>query len=128
MSWFDDFLNKFKPVGTNVIITIAGVNITQALGLQIIGWALANRVVLEAAGKDAFKNFLELWDQGKQDEAFEALLSSMDPDAVLAAITSDTAVDKTENDLHDSFKSSMIQFAFTVIEQTGMKVLIAALL
>jgi hypothetical protein len=127
-TWFDSLLDKFKIVGTDTSLTIAGVNVSQAMCIQIIGFLISNRAVLEAAGKEAFTDFLHLWGQGSREAAFQALLASQGPDAVIADIVQDTNADKIQNDLRDNFEKAMLQFTFAVVEQVGIKVLIAALI
>ena len=73
-------------------------------------------------------NCLDLFDRGQKEAAFQALLATMDANAIIAQMNMDAATLKMDNDQRDAFQKSLLQLLINTAEGLGPKILLAAIL
>ena len=128
VSWVEGIVSKLKPAISGIAVTVAGVNVTSSVALSLVTWLLSNRANLEFVGREAFHDFLDLFDQGKKEAAFQALLAGMDANAIIAQMNMDAAQLKADNDNRDQFIKNCEGLLLNIAEGLGPKILLAVIL
>ena len=129
VSFVDEMIKKLTPSNTSVLsFTIGSCNVSSSVALSMVAWLISNRMNLELVGKEAFHSFLDLFDRGQKEAAFQALLATMDANAIIAQMNMDAATLKMDNDQRDAFQKSLLQLLINTAEGLGPKILLAAIL
>ena len=129
ISFVDEMIKKLSPSNTSILsFTIGNVNVSSSVALSLVAWLLSNRTNLEFIGKESFHSFLDLFDRGQKEAAFQALLAKMDANAIIAQMNADAATLKMDNDARDAFFKSLEQLLINTAESLGPKILMAAIL
>ena len=92
-SFVDSLIAKLTPSVGASGICIGSVNVSSSIALSLAAWLISNRANLEFVGAEAFHDFLDLFDRGRKEAAFQALLGNMNANAIIAQMNMDAAAE-----------------------------------
>lgn len=128
-SWVDDLITKLEGATNGILTAKIGDETVEAfLGEQVIQFFKANRPLLISLGRDAFRSFLLLINENKEEEAFNLLVSKMEADSIIARMRMNAAQLKDHNDRRDAFHAALKKFALDTLTKLAQKLIIGLLL
>jgi hypothetical protein len=128
-SWVDNLITKLDGATNGILTAKIGDETVEAfLGEQVIQFFKTNKRLLISLGRDAFRNFLLLINENKEEEAFNLLVEKMEADAIIARMRMNAAQLKEYNDHRDAFHAALKKFALDTLTKLAQKLLIGLLL
>jgi len=125
INWVDELVAKLTAsVDGTIQVQLGGETVSAFFGKQTIEWFKNNKILLLRVGKRAFKDFLMLLAEKKEEQAFALLLEKMDAENIIARMNMNSAMLKDDNNLHDQFVASLKKFVVTTLTALAAKVII----
>lgn len=126
--WVTQFLAKLQTATNGSIsVTINGKVVAVPISQDLVQFFLQNEQILENLGLDLFRQFLDLLQQKKEQDAFDILLSAMSVDQMISRLNMDAAQLAADNQHRDNFVAGLEKFAEQELVGIAGKALIALL-
>lgn len=99
--WTPDFLGKLAGLHWNT--------------KELTAWVKSNRELLERIGRDGFRSFLLLLQEGKNEQAFFLVLAKMDAEEILVRMEDNAEQLCRYNTDREEFGKKLMEFAYRVL-------------
>jgi len=110
--WVTQLMAKLQTITNGKLdVTINGKLVEVPISQDLIQFFLANKQVLTTLGLDLFRQFLDLLQEKKQQDAFDLLLSAMSIDEMINRLNMDAAQLASDNQHRDDFIAALEKFA-----------------
>lgn len=116
MDWVEEFITKLEAA-TNGVLTarIGGVDVVATISDDLRKFFRDNKPLLRRVGKDAFRSFLLLLHEGKDEQAFNLLLGKMDAEEIILRMEQNAEVLKEYNSTRKDFLESLRKFGISML-------------
>jgi hypothetical protein len=124
MEWIDEFIIRMETAVNGVLeIEVGGQKISAQILPEVVVYFKNNRTMFLAVGQSAFKSFLFLLAEKKQEEAFNVLLQNMSADDIIARMNFNADELAKANKLREDFIKSLKNFILKTLTPIAIKVL-----
>jgi hypothetical protein len=124
MEWIDEFIIKLETSINGIInVQIGGQSVVAQISPACIQFFKNNRQMLISVGREAFKNFLFLVSEKKNEEAFNVLLQGMSVDDIIARMGYNGEQLAQANKLKEDFIKSLKDFVIKSLTPIALKAL-----
>ena len=127
--WVDELIAKLDGATGGILeVKIGNETVSAFIGDEFIKFFKDNRVLLVLLGKDAFRNFILLIHQKRDEEAFQLLLTKMGANEIIARMRLNAAQLQQANNDHDAFIAAVKKWTIQFLTQALTKILMGLLL
>jgi len=128
MTWVEDLISRLQAAPDGKISVILN---NQTIILQVtkdlILFFVANQALLARVGKEAFRDFLLLVHEKKDEEAFNLLLARMTAQDIIDRMNANAQGLSQNTDDREKFLAALEQFFLKTLAPDALKVLIGML-
>lgn len=127
-AWVNELLFTLENVKNGLLeLQIEGVSVSAEIGNETIEFFKENKAFLIRLGRDAFKSFISLISEKKNEEAFLLLLNRMNAEDLIIKLEQNAEALKQHNNARDLFIEKMKKFAIKLATGLLSKVLLGLL-